>query len=78
MAGRIRHGYIEEFNFKQNCIECRNGTFKIFHYEFHINKSFRFVGNTDPSDESIIYAISSNKYYLKGIIVNGYEQVQTH
>jgi hypothetical protein len=70
---RLRvEGYNEDFNLKQNCIECRNGEYKIFHDEFHIDKYFRFDGNTDPSDESIIYAISSDKYNLKGILVNGY------
>jgi uncharacterized Fe-S cluster protein YjdI len=72
IEGLRKQGYIEDFNLKQNCIECRNGEYKIFHDEFHIEKYFRFDGNTDPSDESIIYAISSDKYNLKGILVNGY------
>lgn len=70
--GLRSQGYNEDFNLKQNCIECKNGEFKIFHNEFHIDKYFRFDGNTDPSDESIIYAISSDKYNLKGLLVNGY------
>lgn len=70
--GLKEQGYTEDFNLKQNCIECRNGEYKIFHDEFHIDKSFRFDANTDPSDESIIYAISSEKHQLKGILVNGY------
>ncbi|UMY64586.1 MULTISPECIES: (4Fe-4S)-binding protein [unclassified Flavobacterium] len=65
-------GYTEDFNLKQNCLECRNGEYKIFHDEFHIDKSFRFDANTDPDDESILYAISSEKYQLKGVLVNGY------
>jgi hypothetical protein len=70
--GLRNEGYNEDFNLKQNCIECRNGQYKIFHDEFHIDKFFRFDGNTDPSEESIIYAISSEKYKLKGILINGY------
>lgn len=65
-------GYTEDFNLKQNCIECRNGAYKIFHNEFQIDKVYRFEGQTDPSDESILYAISSEKYNLKGLLVNGY------
>ncbi|KOY86158.1 phosphoribosylpyrophosphate synthetase [bacterium 336/3] len=70
--GLRNEGYNEDFNLKQNCIECRSGQYKIFHDEFHIDKFFRFDGNTDPSEESIIYAISSEKYKLKGILINGY------
>ncbi|MBL7911226.1 MAG: phosphoribosylpyrophosphate synthetase [Bacteroidia bacterium] len=65
-------GYVEDFNLKQNCIECRNGEFKIFHNEFEIDKSFRFEADSDPDEESIIYAISSDKHRLKGILINGY------
>lgn len=72
IEGLRRQGYTEDFNLQQNCIECRNGAFKLFHDEFHIDKSFRFDGDTDPSEESIIYAISSDKYPLKGILINGY------
>jgi hypothetical protein len=67
-----KEGYIEDFNLKQNCIECRNGEYKIFHDEFQIDTFYRFEGQTDPADESILYAISSDKYDLKGVIVNGY------
>lgn len=70
--GLKNQGYGEDFNLKQNCIECRNGEYKIFHDEFQIDKFFRFEGQSDPADESILYAISSEKYQLKGVLVNGY------
>ncbi|MDX2188311.1 MAG: (4Fe-4S)-binding protein [Bacteroidota bacterium] len=72
IEGLRKQGYTEDFNLKQNCIECRNGAYKIFHNEFQIDKFFRFEGNTDPADESILYAISSEKYKMKGVLVNGY------
>lgn len=65
-------GYVEDFNLKQNCLECRNGEYKVFHNEFEIDAFFRFEGMSDPGDESILYAISSKKYQLKGQLVNGY------
>ena len=67
-----KQGYTEDFNLKQNCIECRNGDHKLSHNDFHIDKFFRFEGDTDPADESILYAISSDKFKLKGVLVNGY------
>lgn len=72
IEGLRKQGYVEDFNLKQNCIECRNGEYKVFHDEFHIDKYFRFEGQTDPADECILYAISSEKYKLKGVLVNGY------
>lgn len=67
-----KQGYVEDFNLKQNCIECRNGQFKIFHNEFEIDKFFRFEGESNPADSSILYAISSDKYKLKGVLINAY------
>jgi len=70
--GLKEQGYVEDFNLKQNCLECRNGQYKVFHNEFEIDKYQRFEGDTNPSESSIIYAISSSKYDLKGILINGY------
>jgi hypothetical protein len=67
-----KEGYIEDFNLRQNCLECRNGAFRVFHNEFRIDKFYRFDQDTDPADQTIIYAISSPKYGLKGILINAY------
>lgn len=65
-------GYIEDFNLQTNCIDCRLGELRLHPDEFDIDKLFRFYGPSDPDDESILYAISSQKYGLKGILVDGY------
>lgn len=67
-----KEGYVEDFNLKQNCLECRNGQFKVFADEFKIDKFYRFEGQSNPSDQSILYAISSDKHNLKGVLVNAY------
>lgn len=73
IEGLKKQGYVEDFNLKENCIECRNGEYKVFHNEFEIDKSYRFEGDdSSPSNSSILYAISSKKYGLKGIMVNSY------
>lgn len=66
-----KEGYTEDFNLQQNCLECRAGQFKVLHDEFIIDKYFRFEGDSDPADEATVYAISSEKHNLKGILVNG-------
>jgi len=40
--------------------------------DFEIEKSFRFEGETNHEDQSILYAISSPKFGTKGLLVNGY------
>ena len=39
--------------------------------QFVIDKFYRFEGESNPSDEAILYAISSTKHDLKGVLVNG-------
>ena len=67
-----KQGYTEDFNLQQNCLECRNGAFKVFADEFQVDKFYRFEGASNPSDAAILYAISSDSKHLKGLLVNGY------
>jgi len=67
-----KEGYTEDFNLQQNCLECRDGEFKVFADEFIVDKYFRFEGESNPSDSAILYAISSNSKKLKGLLVNAY------
>ena len=66
-----RQGYTEDFNLKQNCLECRNHQFQIFANEFVVDQMFRFDEMDDPGDQSVLYAISSAEKHVKGILVNG-------
>ncbi|HEY3386815.1 MAG TPA: phosphoribosylpyrophosphate synthetase [Saprospiraceae bacterium] len=67
-----KQGYTEDFNLQANCLDCRDNTIQLEPHEFEIDKVFRFYGPSDVDDESILYAISSEKFQLKGILVNGY------
>jgi len=66
-----KEGYSEDFNLQQNCLVCSDGHYSVFHDEFVIDKFYRFEGDSDPADEAIVYAISSPKYGIKGVLVNG-------
>jgi hypothetical protein len=65
-------GYTEDFNLRADCVDCRSGQLKIFPADFQIDKYFRFEGQSDPADNAILYAISSGKYQVKGVLVNAY------
>ena len=65
-------GYTTDFNLRLDCLECEGNPLKIFPGEFIVDKHYRFEGDSDPDDEAIVFAISSSKYNLKGVLVNGY------
>lgn len=65
-------GYSEDFNLKSNCLECRQGSIQLFEDQFSIDKVIRLEGESDPSDESVIYAISDKTGSIKGVLVNAY------
>jgi hypothetical protein len=65
-------GYTMDFNLKEDCLECGGNFLKLFPGDFVIDKIYRFEGTSDPADEAIVYAISSEKFKMKGVLVNGY------
>lgn len=67
-----KEGYTDDLNLQLDRLEAKSKNLKVFHDEFHVDKVYRFEGPTDPADESVIYAISSKKNNLKGVLVNGY------
>ncbi len=67
--GLKKRGFIVDFNLQENCIVCNNDKFNVD--DFEIVEVYRFEGNTDPSDEAIVYAIQSATG-LRGVLVNGY------
>ena len=69
--GLRKNGYVEDFNLQQNSLLCSSNHYSVFHDEFVIDQVYRFEGDSDPGDEATVYAISSPKYDIKGILVNG-------
>src|SRR5688572_28298901 len=72
IEGLRKLGYTEDFKLKWNSLDCSNGQCDILHDEFVIDEYHRFEENTDPEEQSVIYAISSEKYKVKGILINSY------
>jgi quercetin dioxygenase-like cupin family protein len=88
--GLAQSGYTLDFNINQECLVCHQKNISLSPEEFQVDKVYRFEGASNPDDESIVYAISSAKFGVKGILVNGYgisaeegssklvERLQTH
>jgi len=65
-------GYVEDFNLRPHCLFCASKRIEIEPDAFAVDAVYRHEGMTDPDDQSILYAISSKKYGLKGVLVNAY------
>ena len=64
-----KRGYITDFNLAENCIVCHQEKFNP--EDFEIFEVYRFEGDTDPADQSVVYAIES-KTGIKGVLVNAF------
>jgi hypothetical protein len=70
--GLKEEGYTLDFNLGKECIICHQQNTALSPEDFEIDKVYRFEGESNPDDESILYAISSKITGEKGLLVNGY------
>ena len=68
--GLKQRGFTIDFNLEENCLVCSGSRLRAD--DFEIAESYRFEGNTDPSDEAAVYAVESVDGKLKGVLVTGY------
>jgi hypothetical protein len=68
----VKRGYTLNFNIKNECIECVENNIRLHPDEFEIDEVHRFQEMSDVGDENILYAISSDKYKIKGLLVNAF------
>lgn len=69
VTGLKNRGFNLDFNLAENCLVCNHEEFDP--HDFEIVEVYRFEGNSDPSDEAIVYGIESITG-MKGVLVNGY------
>ena len=67
-----RRGYTDDLALGGHCLVCDARGLSLDPAEFEIDEFHRFEGNSDPEDQSIVYAISSRDHGIKGILVNAY------
>jgi hypothetical protein len=68
----VKRGYVYNFNVTSDCLVCEEHSLLLAPDEFEVDEVHRFEGNTDPGDENILFAISSAKQNIKGLLVNAY------
>lgn len=69
-----KRGYTTDFSILKDkeCLVCNKTAEQLSPDEFEIDETHRFEGNSDPGDEMIVFAISSKKTNVKGVVVNAY------
>ena len=67
--GLKKRGFDIDFNLEENCLVCHAGKFDVNNFE--IVEVHRFEGNSDPSDQAVVYGVESAGG-MKGVLVTGY------
>ncbi len=65
-------GYSRDFNIKFDRLICSDSGEYLNPSEFEITEVFRFEGETNPSDEAVVYAVESHDGKMKGVVVSAY------
>lgn len=65
-----QQGYTVDFNFEDGKLHALNNQGSFSADEVKITEEFRFEGDTNPADESILYAIEAGP--LKGTLIDSY------
>lgn len=66
-----KQGYIEDFNLKNSCIECKIGR-QIYPNDFTIEKKYLFDDGDSSVNQVELFVIVAEKYDMKGLLVNAY------
>jgi Fe2+ or Zn2+ uptake regulation protein len=64
-------GYIDEFDFKDEYLFCNDKGIQFNPLELKITEVYRFEGESDPEDSSVVYAIESASG-LRGVLIDAY------
>lgn len=71
IKGKQEEGYWFNFNLNKDCIACPELKAHFMAEEFVVDCFYRFEGDTNPDDMSILYAISTTTG-VKGLLVDAY------
>jgi len=68
----MKRGYTENLSLGGDTVDDKDKNIQMIADDFEIDEFHRFEGASNPDDMSIVYAVTSRRYNLKGIIVNAY------
>jgi hypothetical protein len=66
-----KKGYNEEFKIANNKLQTADGSQSFSPDQISINEHYRFEGESDPGDMTVLYGIETNNG-IKGILTDGF------
>jgi hypothetical protein len=72
LTGLKARGYTLDFNIAFDSIQCQAHNICLNPAEFEITAVYRFEGDSNPSDEEVVYAIASKNNSIKGTITSAF------
>src|SRR6201996_6263586 len=67
-----KRGYTANLSLEGDTIDDKDKNIHMTADDFEIDEFYRFEGPSNPSDMSIVYAVTSQKYGIKGVLVNAF------
>ena len=72
LDGLRKEGFTLDFNIAFDQLKCSQNGICLRPDQFDIVRHHRFEGDSNPSDESVVYAIASHDGSLKGVLVSAF------
>ncbi len=72
LQGLKAKGYNLDFNLAFDQLKCAEHNICLLPEEFEITEFYRFEGETNPSDEDVVYAVESKDGKIKGTFTSAY------
>jgi hypothetical protein len=72
LADLKKRNYTIDFNIAFDKIICSDNKITLSPTDFEIVETYRFEGDTNPSDEDVVYAIESKDVTVKGTMTSAY------
>ena len=70
--GLKQRGYTIDFNMAFDKLICHQDNICLNPSEFEITEVYRFEGDTNPSDEDVVYAVESKDGKIKGVLTGAF------
>ena len=68
----MKRGYTENLSLEGDTVDDKDKNIHMTADDIEIDEFYRFEGASNPDDMSIVYAVTSKKYNLKGVLVNAF------
>jgi hypothetical protein len=72
LEGLKQRGYTLDFNIAFDKLQCSSNGLCLNPAEFEVTEVYRFEGETNPSDEDIVYAVAAKDGGHKGVLTSAY------